>query len=858
VNGWAAIVRRVNLRHARRRRLRTALTIAGVASGVALTFSIAVINATLVTSFRSSVRELAGDAELEVAAADASGLPATTVNEIERVDGVERAVPVLRSMTRISGFEGSRRVLVVGAGPEFASLVPRGLGPLTEMRVEVGGDPNGLLLAEGLADALGVATGDRIAVETPKGTEPVEVAGTVGGALVGALNGGDVGVMLLPAAQQLFSKNDRVDSIYVVVDPDVAVGDAERSLEKVLQGAATIGPPGERGAGFERVFASLGTLLSMGGTVALFVALFVVYNTMSMSLAERRREISMILAFGAPPRAVFAAFLGEALVIGTIASVLGVLGGLLLAQVLLERAADALSFLPVPATGSLDVSRSAVAVGSGGGILVSLIGAYVPARRVLSVSPIESLRPEAAYEWTTTTLGVRGRSFVAGLGCIGVAMVCFLAFLVAADERWIVSVGLVFGLGGVTLLLPTVVPWSLRLLRPFARGGFGTVGRLSVDALEKNPGRSTFTVAALVLTLGLVVAVASALGSYRAQVDRLIEALVGADIYVSSSSYTGVTSDQPLADDVRAVIEEVPGVDFVYPLRFTFVALGRRQMLVNAIPVAAALERGAATELDAITDDPTAFIEGLKKGDIAISSLTAQTRGLSVGDSLVLPTPTGHKSFRIAAIYDDLISLESIYMEYSTYVKHWKDRAADEFGVLVEPGASPTSVEKRLAAVVDRSTLPAEVYTREELGARIIRTVESTFSLANGVQLAALVVAIFTIANTMFTAILERRWEMGLQRAVGMSGKQLRGTVLLEAASIGVVGGIGGAVLGTASGFVMTKAMEAQFAWRVPFETPWVLIVASVGLGVVVAAAAGAVPSRLAGRAPIIESLRYE
>ncbi|MBW3594676.1 MAG: ABC transporter permease [Actinobacteria bacterium] len=858
MSGWRAIARRINLRHARRRRLRTLLTIAGVASGVALTFSINVINSTLVTSFRSSVRELAGDAELEVAAANASGLPAATVDEVAGVEGVERAVPILRSTSRISGFGGSRRVLVIGATPEFSTLVPRGLGPLAEMRVNVRGDPNGLLLAEGLAEDLRVGSGDRVAVQTPEGTKAVEIAGTVGGPLVDALNGGDVGVMLLPAAQDLFAKQNRVDSIYVVVDTDVSVADAERSLEDALGGMATIGPPGERGAGFERVFASLGTLLSMGGTVALFVALFVVYNTMSMSLAERRREISMVLAFGAPPRAVFGAFLAEALVLGTVASVLGVAGGLVLAQVLVERATEALSFLPLAAAGSVEVAPQAVAIGIAGGIVVSLIGAYIPARRVLRVSPIESLRPDAAYEWTTTTTGVRGRSFAGGLAGIALSLVCFIAFLLAPDERWIVSVGLVFGLGGVTLLLPTVVPWSLRLLRPVARRGFGTVGRLSVDALEKNPGRSTFTVAALVLTLGLVVGVASALGSYRAQVDRLINALVGADLYVSSSSYTGVTSDQPLAADVKAAIKDVPGVDFVYPLRFTFIELGRRQALVNAIPVGPALERGASTDLTAITEDPDGFTAGLKRGDIAISSLTSQTRGLDVGDTLALPTPTGRTTFRIAATYDDLISLESIYMGYSTYTKYWNDHTADEFGVLVDPGVSHGAVEARLEAVVEATDLPAEVYTREELGGRIIRTVESTFSLANGVQLAALIVAIFTIANTMFTAILERRWEMGLQRALGMSGKQLGRTVLLEAASIGVVGGVGGAVLGTASGVVMTTAMQAQFAWNVPFETPWVLIAASVGLGVLVAAGAGAIPSRLAVRARIIESLRYE
>ena len=858
MSGWIALVRRINMRHTVRHRLRTLLTIAGVASGVALIFSINVINATLVSSFRSSVRALAGDAELEVSAADVVGLPESMVDRVEGTEGVERAVPVLRTTTRIAGFDGASRALVIGATPEFATLVPRGLGPLSETRVEFEGDATGMLLGEGLARSLGVETGDRLAVETPRGNAPVPVAGTIGGTVVDALNGGDVAVMLLPAAQQLFDKQGRVDSVYVVLDPDAGVEDVERRLEEALGGAAVVGPPGERGAGFERVFDSLGTLLSMGGTVALFVALFVVYNTMSMSLAERRREISMVLAFGATPRAVFAAFLAEALLLGSIASLLGVAGGLVLAQVLIQRAIEALSFLPLVGAGALDVSPVAIAVGVGGGIGVSLIGAYVPARRVLRVSPIESLRPEASYEWRSGGAAGRTRTFVAGIGLIGVALLFFVAFLLATQERWLVSAGLVAGLGGVTLLLPTIVPVGLRLLRPIAQRTFGTIGRLSVDALEKNPGRSTFTVAALVLTLGLVVAVASALGSYRAQVDRLITALVGAPLYVTAPSYTGVTSDQPLSTDIKPRLEQVEGVRYVYPLRFTFIELGRRQALLYAVPVGPAVEHGASTELTAITDTPEAFTEGLERGEIVISTLAAEVRGLAAGDRLALPTPEGRRSFRIAGTYEDLTSFDSLYIGYSTYTKYWNDRSADEFGVLVDDGADIAEVKSALERAVSESGTAGRVYTKAELGGRIVQTVEGTFSLANGIQLAALIVAIITIANTMFTAVLERRWEMGLQRAVGMSGKQLGGTVLIEAGAIGALGGVGGAVLGTASGFIMTKAMEAQFAWRVPFETPWALIAMSVGLGVVVAAGAGAIPSRMAVRARIIESLRYE
>jgi putative ABC transport system permease protein len=161
-------------------------------------------------------------------------------------------------------------------------------------------------------------------------------------------------------------------------------------------------------------------------------------------------------------------------------------------------------------------------------------------------------------------------------------------------------------------------------------------------------------------------------------------------------------------------------------------------------------------------------------------------------------------------------------------------------------------------ALVRSEGLDARVYKKSELLERILGIVEGTFSLGRGIQFAALIVAALTIANTMFTAVLERRWEMGLERALGMSGRQLARSVLLEAATIGVVGGAGGALLGAASGFLMTKAMEAQFAWRIAFVPPFGLIAAAIAGAIVLAAAAGVLPGRLARRTPIIQSLRYE
>lgn len=860
MSGLRALLTRVNLRHLFGHKLRSLLTTIGIAAGVALVFSIAVINATLLSSFRSSIRDLAGVAELEVASADQAGIPAGYLDKITALNGVEKAVPLLRSTTRVQALGESERIVILGITPEFASLFPKGLGSLAEVRIS-GGFASGtdVILSASLARELDLAKDDRFTVETPSGEKRLRMSGSVSGGALATFNGGNLGIMLLPAAQEVFDKEGLVDSIYVVLEETVSPATMADGITDVVGGGAVVGPPGERGEGLERVFGGLSSLLSLSGTVSLFVSLFVVFNTMSMSLAERRREMAMSMALGATRRQVFGAFMGEALVLGVVASVLGVLGGLLLARVLVEQAIEGYQLLPVQANGPIVVELAHAVVAIVCGIGVSLLGAYVPARRVLSVAPIEALRPDASYEWAPPSgAGAHRVRLAFGLGGLVVATVAFVATGAYPDAEWIVQVGLVAGLTGVTFLLPYIVPFAVRMLRPVMTRIFGTVGRLSADALAKNPGRTTFTVAALVLTLGLVIGVGSALASYKMQIDRQASALIGAPIYVTAKSFTGIASDQPLAGELTTDLERVDGVAHVYPLRFLFLNVEGQQGLLFAIAVEDALEHGATSQMSAITEDPERYLETLRSGGLAISVGTAERHHVGVGDTLSLRTPSGEHEFTIGSTYNDLVSFDSLYIDYSTYEELWKDHKADQFGILLEPDADIATVKGALERLVDEQHVAARVLEKREVIGRLLDTVEGTFSLGQGIQLAALVVAAITIANTLFTAVLERRWEMGLQRAIGMGGKQLAGSVLLEAAAIGLIGGVGGAILGTVSGMLMLASMEAQFAWEVPFQLPVGLWFLAVVGGVCLAAAVGLFPSRLAARASIIESLRYE
>nr|MBA2725331.1 ABC transporter permease [Actinomycetota bacterium] len=852
--GALSIFRRVNLRHLWGHKLRTLLTVLGIASGVALVFSIQVINATLLSSLQSSVRDLGGAAEFELAASDTTGFDDAVIEEVEAIDGVEAAVPVLRTMTRLTGGGGSERVLIIGVRPDIVELFPTSGSLAARTDLDGGfGSGDGLLASSTLAASIGSPLGATVAVTAPSGSKPLEVTGILEGGPEALLNGGQVGVMLLEAAQTTFDRPRRVDSIYVVADPGAAPDELKKELVSVVGARGSVGAPGERAAGFEDTFSALSTLTSLAGMVSLFVAMFVVYNTMTMALTERRRELAMSQAFGATRRALFTSFLGEATALGLIASTLGVGGGTLLASALVERSAEQYSLLPVSASGPLLISGGSIVLAVVGGLLVAVAGAFGPARRILGVTPIEALRPEAAYEWGRSLSGRRRGPFF-GAGMLVMALVLLAAFARNDGYKILAALGLFSGLAGLTLLLPSIVGTALRLLRPLAIMGGRTTARLAMDALQKNPGRTTYTVGALVLTLSMVVSIGAALGSYERQIEEQLGTAFAAPLYVGSDSFTGLGSDQPLVRSFETDIEAVDGVDFAYPQRYGSLEFEGRQALLYALPPDDARRAGGFPRLGSSAAEEEALFRSLEQGDLIISALMAENHDLSAGDEIELPTPSGSTSFEVAGIFPDLASFDSFYISIDVYSRIWDDDKADRFAVLLEPGADVSVVQADLREVVQTTETPASVVTKRVLIGGILETVKGLFSIARGIRLAALIIAALTIANTMFTAVFERRWESGLSRALGMSGGQLRQVVVLEAAGIGLIGGGGAALFGLVLGKVMTLIMETQFSWEITYRIPWTLMTGAVLGGIVIAALAGLPPGRMARRAPIIES----
>jgi putative ABC transport system permease protein len=862
VSGLIAILRRLNVRHIRERRLRAALTIAGVMAGVALVFSVSVINATLGSSLRTTLQTIAGGADIEVTAADNTGIPIRARDDIARIDGVRRAVPGIRMVSRVAGPGGESRVLLLGITQDFPRLFAgrRELRDSVSISGDFGSNGRGIVLSADAARETGTRPGGRVALTVPGRAVSIPVTGIASGSAIRSVQGGRLAVMTLPAAQAVLGRPGRVDTIWVQTARDASINAVARDIDRGLKGAAIVGKPGESARGFERTLGAVATMTSMAGTVALFVALFVVYNAMSMALSERRREISMVLAVGGSRRQLFGAFLGEAAVLGSIASAAGTGLGLLMARLLIDRVATSAEALGVAPGTPVTVTASHIALALGGGLAVSLAGAFIPARRILSVAPIEALRPQAAYEWMPASRRRGERPIGAMLGIASFAAGIAGAMLSSKipEETWPMTLSLVFMMTGTSLVLPRIVPLAMRSSKRGLARTFGPVGRLSADALLKNPARTTLTVSTLVLTGSLVIAIGAGFGSYGKALRHHAFGWFGAPLFVQASSFTGFRPDQPLQASLRPRLEAVDGVGFAYPMRYAQIDLDGDHVVLYAVPVVQAAREGASRTLSVPGGSQNRFIGHLARGELVISRLMATRRGLEPGDLVSIPTPTGRRTFRVGDVFEDLNGFEASYIEYGTYARVWGTTHADRFYILPETGRETGAVAGALRRFIRQESLPADVLTQDEAVDDLVGTVLGFLALAQGIGVAALVVAVLTVANTMFTTVLERRWEFGLQRAVGMARRQLGRSVMLEAGVMGLVGGAGAVVLGTGIGALFLRGMEAGFAWRVPYQVPLATIAAGLVGGALLAASAGVYPQRLAIRPPIIEALRYE
>ncbi|HEY2322949.1 MAG TPA: FtsX-like permease family protein [Thermoanaerobaculia bacterium] len=844
------IPRALVLRPIIREKTRTALTVLGIAVGVAVIVAIQLANQSALRAFRESVDAVAGRANYQIVPEAGAlneqlllklqpfwdaGVRFAPVIDVEGVDEATQQPIRMLAVDLLSDlhFRDYRYARIEGAALQSffqpdAVIVP---APFAREHHLALGSPltlgilgiKRLMTVRGILEARGPAT---------------------------AFNGAIV-VCDVATAQKAFGMLGRLSRVDLLV-PDDAIA---KQIARVLPPSTRVERPSRRNERVENMLRAFRVNLFALAGVALLVGMFLVYNTVLISILRRRRDVGILKTLGAAPRQIFLAFLYEGLLFGAIGSVLGIALGDVLAEGILSligRTVNALYVTSRPE--SITLTPDVIVLGVSVGVVLSVLSAIAPSIEAARIRPASMIRRGVA----PAILPAKSAGKIAGPT---------LSFALAALAARIppvkgIAIGgyaaVLFVVAGFSLLAPMIVRGiAAAAARPF-RAAFGIVGQLAARSLHASLRRTAIATAALALATGMMVAVALMVGSFRVTVNTWIDQTVRSDLWLRPAK--GLTNADValfpprILDDLRkvdfvAAADPVHGRDIIY--RDAYVTIGTGDTRVAAdfgnIPMVTPRRPKPALE------------KMIRIHGVFVSESFSLKFGKSVGDALTLPTAHGPRTYTVCGIYRDYSNDRGVvFMNRPDYIAAYDDDKINTVVIYLKPGFDREVARRRLEALFGPK-YGAFTVTNASIRAEVMRIFDQTFLITYALLGVAIVVAVLGIINTLSALILERTRELALLRVAGMSLRELRTMLLLESALLGIAATVTGVVMGYALSWILINVINKQsFGWTIAFHTPTALIAASLAITFAASVLAGLVPARLASRIHLASALKTE
>ena len=843
------------LRPARTHPLRVFLSIAGVAIGVGAVCAIHRGNRSVTDSFRTGVESVSGAARLSIEGVD--GVPESAGTGLRWTWDIGAFAPVVdRFAVCADGTDEPVEVLGVDVTAEGPVRRYRLASPSAGADLRALFSADAVLAPEAFARRHRVAVGSRIPLFARGMRREVRIAGILEPLGPARASGGQVLVTGLRNAQRLFGMEGRVDRIDVVFPPDVAEGPVAKRIAASLPPGVSVGRPAARAAAADKMVRAYRFNLAALGSIALLVGAFLIYNTLSMSVLRRWPEIGAARALGASRGTVFACFLAEGAVLGAIGTAAGLGLGWALSRALLPAVgATVVNVYRATATLSLSRSWEPFATAAAVGLASSVAAAVVPSMEAARIPPAATMRAGSIERRRRRRTGAFSAA-AAGCAALGAA----LARLPAVSGFPLFGFAAV---GCAIAALACATPAAVLLLERAARRPlrrlFGAPGRLAAAFFGGNLSRNAVAIAALALALGMSGAMAVMIASLRRTVIAWVDQSVASDLFVKSATgdRRGIIGTIPA--EAVDFLRSVPGVAVADPFRTIDVQdAGGEPFTVGAGDFGTAAKIGALP-LESRRDPAEAFARARRLGEVFVSEPFARRFGRKPGDRVVVPTPSGPRTFTIADVYPDYSNDRgTVVIDRPLFVSLFHDADVSTIAIRAAPGVAPEALRDRiLAAAGGRFAL--SILTNRTLRREVRRIFDRTFAVTWGLEGIALVVAGLGVVNALFALIVERRRELALLRVLGTSRKQLRGSIAIEAGLIGA-GALGLAALaGAAFAALLILVINPQsFGWSIRLDVPWPGIAAGAALALATTILASAVPSRIAAGGDAAAAIREE
>jgi putative ABC transport system permease protein len=775
-------------------------------------------------------------------------IAASLLPRVQKTPGVKLAAGAIFTPGGFFDAEGNK----IGSkfAPKFiSSELPGRLESLTYIEGRRPRGPTEASIDKTAAESSGLKLGERIQLIGQGSARSFRLVGftRLGSASFG---GASIAQVTLPVAQRLTHKTGRFDQISVAADDGVSPVTLKRRIAAEMPAGVRV-ETGKENAdrGSEEIRESLSFLqifLLVFAFIAILVGSFLIFNTFSITVAQRVSEFGMLRTLGASRRQILADVIVEALAIGVVGSVIGIGGGFLIAM-LLNGLLEAFE-IDLPTT-SLAMESRTVVVALLVGVVVTLLSSLVPAIRSTRVPPI------AALHGTAQPFSRRRRAVLAVLSIllalIGLAMVLVGLFGTAGSgtAAGLIGGGAVVIVFAVSFFSPNLVPSLARVAGWPLERARRLLGRLSRENAQRNPSRTAVTAAALMIGLMVVTFVTVFAAGLKSSVAQVVdENFAGGLVIQNSDGFT------PIPNGAAVAARHVPGVATVATIR------GEQAKL---------LPSGAGARVSAPSHDIQKLVEidwkqggpgvlrRLRPDQAVLSDSFASDHDLEVGDRFRLLSQTRRRpAFEVAGTFSSKLGVfGSVVIAQEAMAREFGQTQDTIDFVETERGADPEKVQTILSGVVERAFPVAEVLNQQELKENREEQVDQLVNLVYALLLLAILISLFGIANTLALSIHERTRELGMLRAIGMSRRQVRTMIRYEA----VITALIGAILGLALGLVFATLIaiplrDEGFTLSYPLGSLVGLLVFAAIIGVLAAIA----PARRASRLDVLESLQYE
>ncbi len=830
------------------------LAILGVALGVAVVVAIDLANASAQRAFILSSEAVAGRATDEIIGGP-TGLEESVYLRLRTELGLRESAPVVEGYASLPGYPGLT-LHILGIDPLAEANFRPFNSSLNTNAPAFFTQPGAAILSAQTARDNGIREGDSLRLRIGARFAEAQLIGLLepqdqrtARALDGLL------IVDISTAQEWLNSIGKLSRIDLTL-PEGPQGDVLRErIRAFLPAGALLSSPATRSNALSQMTSAFELNLTALSLLALVVGMFLIYNTITFSVVQRRGLFGTLRCLGVTPKQIFILVLTEALLVGIVGSALGLGLGILLGTGLVRLVTQTINDLYFAVSvRSISIELFPLIKGALLGLGATLVAAAIPAIEATSTPPRTVLR-RSSYE-------DQARRLVPRLALLGLLLLLLgLGLLLIPSRSLILSFAGLFTLTfGAAAVTPLAMVGLMHLLRPLLERTGGLLGRMATRDVLAHLSRTSVAVAALMIAVSVTIGVGLMVSSFRSTVVSWLENTLRADIYVSSPDATSNRINAALPSDLIQRLSSASGIQRVRRYRSVEVNADLGPTLVVALDVTPADH----AVFQFVNGDIPSIWAGWQRGEVLISEPLALRHNLKAGDTLTLRSALGPRSFRIAGVfYDYGTDRGVVMMDIALYQAEWNDDGISSLALYINPGSDIDTMVSQLRQLAGASEQLAEtpvlIRSNRALRESSLIIFDRTFAITSVLQLLATIVAFVGILAALMALQLERSRELGVLRANGLTPGQLWALVLSQTGLMGLTAGL----LAIPTGLMMASVLvfvinRRSFGWTLIFQVEPMLLLQAVMVAIAAALLAGMYPAWRMGRSSPALALREE